>query len=160
MSDNQPGEDVQSSVVAGEANERLVIELAICVLEGKGYVEEPDDELIYALRRLYHANPICQVKVKFNGEVLHDLCAGRPGEYLAGAWEREREEHWERHEAQRWSCPCGVTFGLYLFNSRDAHFYTLTTDGLFHTQVSNCPGCARDLKRVRAQHGDGQLGLF
>ena len=53
-----------------------------------------------------------------------------------------------------------MTFGLYVFNERDAHFYTLTADGLFNTQVGKCPGCTRDLKKVREQHGDGQLGLF
>lgn len=143
-----------------EGNEQVVIEIALAVMQSKGWIEEPDGELIETLRRLYQANPMCQLKVKFTGEVLHDTCAGRPGEYLAAAWERECEEHWERHEAPRWSCPCGVTFGLITWGGRNAHFYTLSEDGLFNEQVADCPDCQRNLARVRGENRTGQLGLF
>ncbi len=62
MSEDDTDETSQS-LVAGEPNERLVIEWAIGVLQGKGHIEEADDELIETLRRLYHANPICQTEV-------------------------------------------------------------------------------------------------
>jgi DNA methylase len=149
----------QESPVAAEQNERLVIELALGVMQGKGWVEEPDDELIQTLRRLYHDNPVCQQEVKFTGEMLHDMCAARPGEYLAAAFENECQERWEREEAERWSCPCGYTFGLYSWSPTKADFYTLTTDGLFDSGVTKCPSCARNLAKVRAEHADGQLGF-
>lgn len=144
-----------------ESNERLVIEIAVRVMESKGWIEEdPDDELIETLRRLYQANPMCQFEVKFTGDLMHDLCAGRPGEYLAVAYERECQEHWERHEAERWSCPCGHTFGLYSWSERQVHFFTLTDDGLFDEQAVKCPSCKRDLAKARAETANGQLGLF
>jgi hypothetical protein len=152
-------DDTGQSLVTGEPNERLVIELALLVMQGKGWIDEPDDELIETLRRLYHANPICQQEVTFNGDIMHDLCAGRPGEYLAAAYENERQEYWERYEAQRWSCPCGTTFGLYAWSEKRAHFYTLTDTGLFDTQVTACPRCNRNLAKARAAHADGQLGF-
>jgi hypothetical protein len=102
---------------------------------------------------------VCRQTVTFNGELMHDLCAGRPGEYLAYAWEREQEENWERYEAPRWSCPCGVIYGLLMWGKK-ATFYTLTDDGLFDTQASDCPSCKRNLARVRGDHATGQLGLF
>ncbi|MGA2162937.1 MAG: hypothetical protein ABSH36_00530 [Solirubrobacteraceae bacterium] len=162
----QKGGDVGSEqdvahdfLVDGEPNERLVIELALGVMRGKGWVEEPDDELIERLRRLYHANPICQQEVKFTGELLHDLCAARPGEYLAAAFEYECEERWERYEAERWSCPCGVTFGLYNWSHTNTAFYTLTSDGLFDSKVKECPRCSRNLAKARNEQAFGQLGF-
>jgi hypothetical protein len=100
-----------------------------------------------------------QQTVHFTGEVLHDMLAGRPGEYLAAAWETECQERWEREEAERWSCPCGFTFGLYPWSQEKVAFYTLTGSGLFDTQVTDCPGCTRNLKRARADHAHGQLGF-
>jgi hypothetical protein len=158
MSEDDADETSQL-LVTGEPNERLVIEWAIGVLQGKGHIEEADDELIETLRRLYHANPTCQTEVKFNGDILHDLCAARPGEYLAAAYEHEREEYWERHEAQRWSCPCGCTFGLYIWSEKHVNFYTLTDTGLFDTQTTTCPRCNRNLTKARSDHANGQLGF-
>jgi hypothetical protein len=143
-----------------EQNERLVIEIALSVMRAKGWIEEPDRDLIHTLRRLYATNDVCQITVIFNGDLLHDLCAGRPGEYLAGAYERECEENWERHEAPRWSCPCGVTYGLISWGKDKVQFYTLTDDALFDEQTVLCPSCQRDLARVRGDHATGQLGLF
>jgi hypothetical protein len=143
-----------------EDNERLVIEICLSVMRGRGWIEEPDRALVTTLRRLYVANEICQVTVQFNGDLMHDLCAGRPGEYLAAAWERECEEHWERHEAPCWSCPCGVIYGLITWGNAKVAFYTLTEDGLFDEQVADCPSCRRHLARVRRETGPGQLGLF
>jgi hypothetical protein len=142
-----------------DANEELVVRLALGVLAGKGWIEEPDDDLIATLRRLYSANVVCQQEVKFTGEVLHDMLAGRPGEYLAAAWEQEQQDRWEREYAERWDCPCGQTFGLYPFTSRRVTFYTLAVDGLFHEAVSTCPTCDRDLAATRDEVPAGQLGF-
>jgi hypothetical protein len=152
-------ESDDSTVPDRDCNETVVINIALAVMQGKGWVEEPDDELIATLRRLYRENPMCQATVKFTGELIHDLCAARPGEYLASAYEREREEHWERYEAPRWSCPCGVTFGLYSWSETRADFYTFTSDGLFDVPVKQCPRCNRDIARVRAEQANGQLGF-
>lgn len=148
-------------------NREVVVALAVRVLQTKGWIEEPYDELIDALHRLYDANPDCQIEVQFNGDLWHDMHAGRPGEYLAAAfenecqeqWEREeaeRREQWEREEAERWNCPCGMTFAL--GSSKDA-FHTLTADGLFEKAVSECPRCERSLAEVRSKHANGQLGF-
>jgi hypothetical protein len=153
-------EDTATSTEESQpTNEDLVIEVALAVLEGKGWIEEPTDELIATLKRIYQAEPLCQVEVKFTGETLNDLLAGRPGEILVASFEQECQEHWEREEAERWSCPCGVTFGLYPFSERNVHFYTLAEDGLFEQAVSDCPRCKRNLTKVREQHAEGQLGF-
>jgi hypothetical protein len=144
---------------AGDTNEGLVVRLAVGVLVGKGWIEEPDDELVAALRRLYRTNPICQQEVRFTGELLHDMLAARPGEYLAAAWEQERQDEWERHHAERWSCPCGQTFGLYPHSDRGVALYTLADDGLFLEEVADCPSCARRLAATREQVAEGQLGF-
>jgi hypothetical protein len=152
------GPDTDRPSSAGDTNEDLVVHLAVRVLAGKGWIEEPDDELVAALRRLYEQNPICQQDVRFTGELLHDVLAARPGEYLAAAWEQERRDDWERHHAERWSCPCGQTFGLYPLGERRV-FYTLADDGLFLEQVADCPSCARNLAATREQVAAGQLGF-
>lgn len=153
-SDDQP-----SAPPTPQDNEWVVIELAIRVMQLKGWIEEPDDDLIEMLKRLYDANPFCQVEVNFTGDPLHDMLACRPGEYLAAAYENDCNERWEREEAERWSCPCGFTFGLYPWSEQNVAFYTLTDDGLFDTQVNDCPGCRRNLKKTRADHANGQLGF-
>jgi hypothetical protein len=143
-------------------NEDIVIAICLDVMCGKGWLDsevEPDDELIETLKRLYRENPTCQVAVKFTGEALHDMCAGRPGEYLAAAYECEGRERWEREEAPRWSCPCGCTFGVYDWGGSKKNLYTLTDDGLFDQLVTDCPECKRNLAKVRKQHADGQLGF-
>jgi uncharacterized protein with PIN domain len=48
---------------------------------------------------------------------------------------------------------------MYPFSERHVHFYTLTDDGLLDRAVSACPRCKRDLKKVREQQSDGQLGF-
>jgi hypothetical protein len=135
------------------------VEIAVSQMEGKGWIEEPDDELIDTLKRLYHENPVCQSTVQFNGEILHDMAAARRGEYLAAAFENECQERWEREEAERWSCPCGFTFGLYVWSEKRANFCTLTDTGLFDTDVTSCPACNRNLNKARADHANGQLGF-
>lgn len=142
-----------------ETNEDLVVQLAVTVLAGKGWIEEPDDALLATLRRVYNANPICQQEVKFTGELLHDMLAARPGEYLATAWEKEQQDHWERHHAERWSCPCGEPFGLYPLGGTRAAYYTLADDGLFLEQATHCPHCGRDLAATRKDLPAGQLGF-
>jgi hypothetical protein len=154
-------EDDDSSASTEEPppkNEEIVIDLALAILQGKGWIEEPDDELIETLGRLYRENAVCQIDVTFTGETLHDALAGRPGEYLFAAFEQECQDHWER-EAERWSCPCGLTFGLYPFSERNVHFFTLADDGLFNQAVIACPRCTRNLLKTREQHADGQLGF-
>lgn len=143
-------------------NEELVISIALNVMLGKGWLDpevEPSDELLEVLKRLYNENPLCQIEVKFTGELMHDMCAGRPGEMLAAAYECEGQDHWERAEAPRWNCPCGFTFGLYEWHGSKTDLYTLTDDGLFDQKVIECPECKRNLAKVRAQHADGQLGF-
>ncbi len=142
-----------------ERNEQLVIEIAISVMQGKGWIDEPDDELVQTLKRLYQANPACRKEVKLTGELLRDMAAGRPGEYLAAVFERECEERWEREEAERWSCPCGFTFALHTWGPYKTTFYTLTDDGLFDETASACPQCKRDLAKTREKHAHGQLGF-
>lgn len=149
----------RSTTAPAPSNEDLVIDVALAVLEGKGWIEEPSDELIETLKRLYQAQPLCQIEVTYTGELLHDLIAARPGEILVAEFERKCEEHWEREQAERWSCPCGFTFGLYPFSERNVHFYTLTDDNLFDQAVTDCPCCTRNLKAVRERHADGQLGF-
>jgi ribosomal protein S27AE len=153
------GPDGDQPSSRGDTNEELVVRLAVGVLAGKGRIEEPDDGLVAALRRLYKANPICQQQVRFTGELLHDMLAARPGEYLAAAWEQEQQDHWERHHAERWSCPCGEMFGLYPFSDRRVSFYTLADDRLFVEQATDCPGCGRDLAATRKDVPAGQLGF-
>jgi hypothetical protein len=68
-------------------NETVVVELALRVLASEG-LDEPDDELIETLRRLYRTNPICQIEVRFTGDIMRDMLAGRPSEHLAPALKR------------------------------------------------------------------------
>jgi ribosomal protein S27AE len=143
-------------------NEETVINIALNVMCGKGWLDheiEPPDELLKILKRLYRENPLCQIEVKFTGDVIHDMCAGRPGEMLAAAYECEGQEHWEREEAPRWSCPCGYLFGLYEWHGSKTDFYTLTEDGLFDQKATDCPRCKRNLANVREDYADGQLGF-
>jgi hypothetical protein len=141
-------------------NEQIVVGIALNVLAGKGWIEEePSEELVDALRRLYRETPRCQVAIEFTGEILHDLLAARPGEELAAAWEGEQQDEWERHHAPRWQCPCGEAYGLYEFWANRVAFYTLTDDGLFWEPVSECGSCGRDLAETRAKVGEGQLGF-
>lgn len=140
--------------------EQLAIEHAVAHMECRGWIDEPDEQIIEDLTRLYHESPASyRIASEFNGDVLHDLLVARPAEYLAGAWQIEQEEHWQRYQAPRWSCPCGVTFGAYEFTSRKYTLFTLTADGLFDAQVTDCPSCGRNLAKVQAEQADGQLGF-
>jgi hypothetical protein len=87
-----------------------VVAIALDVLTAKGWLEDdPDPELLAALHRLYRTQPICQVEVRYTGELLHGMLGERPGVYLAGAFENERQEEWER-TLPTWSCDCGQVF--------------------------------------------------
>jgi hypothetical protein len=132
----------------------IAIRLALAVLAGKQAIEEVDDPLIVTLKALYDEDPFCRVPVDSTGKALPGALDHRPGEYLAAAYIQHQQERWERDSAQRWSCPCGVTFALFIRS-----FYTLTADGLFAGEVSLCPGCGRDLANVRATVVYGQLGF-
>ncbi len=93
---------------AGDPVERLAIELAVTHMQCQGWIDEPDEQIIEDLARLYRERPATyRIAIEFNGDVLHDLLAARPAEYLAGAWRMKQEDHWERYEAPRWSCPAG-----------------------------------------------------
>jgi hypothetical protein len=140
-------------------NEWVVVTLAIHMMQNKGWIDEPDDELFATLQRLYHEHPVCQVEVKFTGEVLHDMLAMRPGEFLLAAYEAEYQARWEREQAERWSCPCGITFGLYVWSDTHVAFYTLTDTGQFDRQAVTCPCCSRNLAKARAESANGQLGF-
>jgi hypothetical protein len=66
-----PGERMTATQAS---NQELVGAIAVDVLAGKGWCDDdPDCELIAALRWLFRASPVCQLEVEFNGEVLHDM---------------------------------------------------------------------------------------
>jgi ribosomal protein S27AE len=140
-------------------NERVVIEIAVSHMVGKGWIEEPDAALIGTLSRLYSTDALCQIEVKFTDDIWHNMHAARPGEQLVCLYENECREQWEREEAERWSCPCGSTFGIYPWFGAKVSFYTLAEDGLFDSQVEQCPRCTRNLAKARADHTHGQLGF-
>ena len=140
-------------------NERVVIETAVSNMVAKGWIEEPDAELIWTLSRLYSTDALCQTEVEFTDDPWQNMHAARPGEHLACLYESECRERWERKEAERWSCPCGFTFGLYPWHGQKVSFYTLAQDGLFDSQVEECPRCARNLAKVRDELAQGQLGF-
>jgi hypothetical protein len=156
------------------SNEEIVVAIALDVLAGKGwFAEEPDDELVAELRRLYGAHPVCQLEVQFTGEVLHDMLAARPGEYLAGFYEQERQEAWER-TVPTWTCDCGQAFKVLPDGTPgrpDDRFYRIVEDGLLGqlagtirgTGISHnkaCPDCRREFAMTLKLHADPQLRLF
>lgn len=137
---------------ARSRNPRRVIEFALDVMVGIGRIDEVDDELVAKLSRLYDTEPLCQVESCDASETL------AAGEHLVRAWERDCRECWQR-AAPRWDCPCGVTFALADCCGRLGPFHTIASDGLLAEAVQHCPRCGRNLARVRAEHGDGQLGF-
>ncbi len=156
------------------SNEEMVVAIALDVLAGKGFIaEEPDDELVAALRRLYAAPPVCQLEVQFTGEVLHDMLAARPGQYLAGFYEQERQEAWER-TVPTWTCDCGQAFKVLPGESPgrpDDSFYRIVENGLLGQLVGTsrgtgithnkaCPDCRREFAMTLKRHADPQLRLF
>jgi hypothetical protein len=158
-------------------NEELVVGIALDVMAGKGWIDGDtiDDDLVEALRRLYRANPICQVKVEFTGELMHDMLAARPGEYLAAAYELECQERWER-ELPVWACDCGaqykVTPDWYSAKPNNC-FYRVAEDGTLGDLVGStrgrgiseaarnmvCPACGGEFARTLARQADPQLSL-
>jgi SAM-dependent methyltransferase len=142
-----------------DENERTVIEIAVSNLVSKGCIDEPDAELIDTLRRLHAADALCQTEVTFTGDPVQNMHAAYPGEHLAGLYEDECRERWEREEAERWSCPCGFTFGLYPWHGEKVSYYTLAQSGVFDRQVEECPRCTRNLEKARAELTQGQLGF-
>jgi hypothetical protein len=156
------------------SNEDLVVAIALDVLTAKGWLEDdPDPELLAALHRLYRTQPICQVEVRYTGELLHDMLAERPGVHLVGAFENERQEEWER-TLPTWSCDCGHVFKVLpggLPGKPDDRFYRLAADGLLGELVGTlrgtgiarskvCPECAREFAATIKRHADPQLRLF
>jgi hypothetical protein len=156
------------------SDEELVVALAVDVLAAKGWLEDdPDPELLGDLHRLYRANPVCQLQVRYTGELLHDMLASRPGEYLAAAFESERQEAWERTVAS-WTCDCGQTFKVLPGGNRrrpDDRFYRIVADGLLGELVGTvrgigishnkaCPDCRREFAATVKRLADPQLRLF
>jgi hypothetical protein len=159
-------------------NEELVIGIALNVMAGKGWIydETVDEELIETLRRLYRENPLCQVKVQFTGELMHDLMAARPGEYLASAYEVECQERWERG-LPVWACDCGAEYKItpdpWGAAKRNDCFYRIASDGTLDKLVGStrgrgvsvearntaCPDCGREFVRTLARQADPQLSL-
>ncbi len=138
--------------------EQAVIEVCLDHMAMKGWIEEPDADLIGVLRDLYAANPSLHQPIRRTGDLLRDAGQTRPGAELASRYEQKEQDRWEREEAERWDCACGFTFGLYPWSNSSVNFYTLTDDGLFRSAVSKCPRCKRDLAKVRAER-PGQLGF-
>ncbi|MGO9973426.1 MAG: hypothetical protein ACLP01_11590 [Solirubrobacteraceae bacterium] len=153
------------------SNEEIVVAIALDVLAGKGFIaDEPDDELVAALRRLYGAH---QLWVQFTGEVLHDTLAARAGEYLAGFYEQERQEAWER-TVPTWVCDCGQASKVLpggIPGRPDDRFYRIVEDGLLGQLVGTirgtgithnkaCPDCRREFVMTLKRHADPQLRLF
>ncbi len=165
---------ITDSATGRAANEDLVVAIAVDVLAAKGWLEEePDDALIAALHRLYRANQVCQVEVRYSGEPLHDMLASRPGEHLADFYQQECQEAWER-TVPAWTCDCGQTYKVLpggLPGRPDDRFYRLVADGVLGALVGStrgigishnkaCPGCGRDFATTVRRLGDPQLRLF
>jgi hypothetical protein len=165
---------VKDSATGRAANEDLVVTIAVDVLAAKGWFEEePDDALIVALHRLYRANQVCQVEVRYTSEPLHDMLASRPGEHLADFYQNECQEAWERTVAT-WTCDCGQTYKVLpggLPGRPDDRFYRLGVDGVLGALVGTtrgigishnkaCPGCGRDFATTVKRLADPQLRLF
>jgi DNA modification methylase len=138
--------------------EQAVIDVTLDHMAMKGWIDEPDSDLIGVLRDLYAANPSLHRPIRHTGDVLRDAAETRPGMELASLYEQHEQDRWEREEAERWDCACGFTFGLYPWSNSSVNFYTLTADGQFHSAVQKCPRCKRDLAKLRAER-PGQLGF-
>ena len=132
-------------------NKEVVVALAVRVLQTRGWIEEPYDELLDGLERLYDANPDCQIEVEFNGDPWHDMHAGRPGEYLAVAFEDQcRENNGNARRRSAGPAPAGSPLVSTCGTSGGPSLYTCTDTGLFDTDVTSCPRCNRDLNKARA----------
>ncbi|MGO9975786.1 MAG: hypothetical protein ACLP01_23880 [Solirubrobacteraceae bacterium] len=151
---------------AATSNEDLVVAIALDVLAAKGWLEDdPDPELLAALHRLYRTQPICRVEVRYTGELMQDMLAERPGVYLAGAFENERQEEWER-TLPTWSCDCGQVFKVLaggLPGKPDDRFYRVLDNGLLGELAGTlrgtgiarskaCPECARGFAATIKRH--------
>ena len=73
---------------------------------------------------------------------LRDMLASRPGEHLAGFYENECEEAWERTVAT-WTCDCGQTYKVLpggLPGRPDDRFYRIVEDGVLGALVGTTRG--------------------
>ena len=135
--------DTSPATRAGRRNEDLVVAIAVDVLTANGWLEEePDERLLIALHRLYHAHPSCQTAVFFTGELLHDLLAGRSGGYLAAAYAADCQEAWGR-AVPTWICDCGTTYKVLpggRLGRADDQFFEITADGLIVGLVGTLRG--------------------
>lgn len=104
---------------------------------------------------------------------LRDMLASRPGEHLAGFYENECQEAWERTVAT-WTCDCGQTYKVLpggLPGRPDDRFYRIVEDGVLGALVGTtrgigishnkaCPGCGRDFATTVRRLADPRLRPF
>lgn len=141
--------DLQRGGRSRTENEDLVVELALNYMCARGWIDPEcvDDQLEQALRRLYRADETGFIRtrqpIKFTGEVLHDLCAARPGECLAHAWECEQIEAYER-ALPVWRCDCGSEFKVaphpWQATRANDRFYRAAEDGTLGALVGTIRG--------------------
>jgi hypothetical protein len=144
--------------------EELCVDIALMVIVGRGWVdpEHVDVELVSELCRLRRSgHPILRAPIRFNGELLHDLCMQRPGDYLARAWENEQELRYQRECCPRWRCPyCLTDVAEYDgFGPKSMRFFSLNRRGEFVDEVSDCPGCGHSIRETIKSGGPVQLEL-
>jgi len=152
------------------ANEDLVVASALDVLVAKGWlVDGADEQLVSELHHIHQTN----ATVRFSDGLPHDKLAACVGEHLAGTYERERQEEWER-SLPAWSCDCGRAYKVVaggLPSRPDDEFYALRGDGLPGELVGtsrgvgisrnkSCLTCGREFARTVARQADPQLPLF
>ena len=146
-------------------NDDVVVDLALNYMCARGWIDAElvDDDLEGALRRHYRADDTGFIRtrepIRFAGEILHDMCAARPGECLAHVWESEQIQAYAR-ALPIWRCDrgsefrCGRTRGrrpgptTALPDRRGLHTLgalvgTIRGKGSGADRNDKCPDCAR-----------------
>lgn len=157
------------------SNEERAIDLAIGVMEARDWLdgEHVSNELLATLRRLYRANPLCQIPVEFTGDAWLEAIALRPAQELVAALEAEWQDEWDEWERAlpTWTCACGSTFKqsesqghtvLHRIDSRllGAVVGSVGARGYGGERNGRCPDCRRDFAETITRHHDPQMLLF